>query len=474
MEKNVFKLLELKLRQSQGTEFQVFFGAFMTALYPQDYVRIRSVGPHGDDGMDGFLKSIGRVHQCYGSLNGSVSYLNTLCKKIEEDFDTAVNEIGYMKEWCFTHNIVVGMPKAVLDTLEGIERKASNLGIKSSMFGPGHFQELIPRMPAVHRTELLGAEASTGPVLDATVLQPDTAPTFRRFASDFKAEALLDMLGKGLWEILVETLVCPHKLERWSDAARDMCNRIYRYPVISAVDIEKYTYEYDRFAKFFKNMAPHKFDYWLEDISSYFVPQLVISNVGDDVDIGVEVTVTCQNERRVMGVPELHDLSSVRENLALGLSYPRPNHVEFDASPMKVDYVMDAHRDNVVRDTSSSRKYVFETVGAYKEVMVPLCVKIGSKTSKLHIEILSRKTGQKINLDVACNHQELPMSEDDVIDLIERSFVLMPPEQAHIMRQVVAFARTLILRRPFLELVEEVEQKRAARNGPSNVVAVAT
>lgn len=62
--------LELKLRQLSGTAFQDFFADLMLAAHGDSYVRVRPYGQLGDKGCDGYLASSGRVHACYGAING--------------------------------------------------------------------------------------------------------------------------------------------------------------------------------------------------------------------------------------------------------------------------------------------------------------------------------------------------------------------------------------------------------------------
>lgn len=138
---NTYKLLELKLRQSHGTEFQNFFAKFMGSLSPGDYVPIRSLGSYGDGGVDGFLDSRGRVYQCYGSFNGKIGDVRKIKAKIREDFRTARQKQPHMVEWCFAHNVIEGLPEEIWAVCKEIEAEASRDRIAISIFGPDRFRE---------------------------------------------------------------------------------------------------------------------------------------------------------------------------------------------------------------------------------------------------------------------------------------------------------------------------------------------
>jgi hypothetical protein len=118
--------LELRLRQSSGDAFQDFFGRLMEARYGQDYVRVRPFGRLGDKGCDGYLRSCGRVYQCYGAVNGEGGKVAYLLAKIKEDFAKARDALrAIMKEWCMVHNLVDGLPIEAVRLLEEIQTSNS-------------------------------------------------------------------------------------------------------------------------------------------------------------------------------------------------------------------------------------------------------------------------------------------------------------------------------------------------------------
>lgn len=434
----------------------------MTALYPDDYVRIRSVGSHGDGGMDGYLRSSARVHQCYGSLNGAITNLRVICKKISEDFDTAVASLGFMKEWCFTHNMVVGMPTEVLNTLTEIEAKAQKIGISTSMFGPDKFQQLIPRLPTVHRTEILGEEASVGPSLEVTL--PSSIEPSKRyggFAPSLDVDNYIEMLKAGLTEVL-DSVPNPIDLLKWTDAANALmltCD-LYKLPIMSYADIEKYRHEFERFHDFFGDWTPDKLSHWVSEISSYFVSEVRIANVGDDHDSGIEVNVALRRSQRKYLVPQFQNLSDVRDSNALAINYPRPTGLEFNDASLHLDYIKDAHQENMVRDTPMDRKYAIARLDTYKEIVIPICVRIGADPATLDVEVYSRKTGQRLVVTETYSLPYRHLSENDLNDMIDRCLVVMPIEQAHIMRLVIQNNRELIQRRAFEEMRANLEIAR--------------
>jgi len=99
--------LELKMRKSHGDAFQDFVCTTMEEVFGSDFVRVRAFGQLGDKGCDGYVRSVGRVFQCYGALDGAkegrVAYLVT---KMGDDFDKAMKNIPeIMKEWHMVHKL---------------------------------------------------------------------------------------------------------------------------------------------------------------------------------------------------------------------------------------------------------------------------------------------------------------------------------------------------------------------------------
>ena len=161
--------LRLKLRQSNGNQFQDFFSLFMEKIYGSDYLRVRPYGATGDKGCDGYLQSSGAVFQCYGAINGSSTRAAYLVDKMESDFYKARSKLSsIMKEWRMAHNLVDGLPIVAVETLRKIE--IENPEIACGFIGLEWFEDFLNRMSVDKKTDLLGPVATNR---DAQNLQPE-------------------------------------------------------------------------------------------------------------------------------------------------------------------------------------------------------------------------------------------------------------------------------------------------------------
>lgn len=157
------RLLELRLRQSQGTSFQSFFSDVMEAAHESDFVRVKPHGRIGDKGCDGMLQSTGEVFACYGTENGKTPELSYLLGKMKDDANKAVTQLPVVKGWTFVHNMVDGLPVPALTTLEEIGKKHN---VPTSIFGRERFASTVLALPDDRIRGLLGETITDYDVVD--------------------------------------------------------------------------------------------------------------------------------------------------------------------------------------------------------------------------------------------------------------------------------------------------------------------
>lgn len=151
--------LERRLRQCSGEAFQQFFSDVMALAHGDDFVRVRSFGRLGDKGCDGYLRSTGRLYQCFGALNGYTRQASRLARKIDTDFATAAMALpDLMKEWHFVHNLIDGIPVEAMAALTALEH--SHPAIRFGFFGLESFVESIFKLEMDQIAVLLGPVAS--------------------------------------------------------------------------------------------------------------------------------------------------------------------------------------------------------------------------------------------------------------------------------------------------------------------------
>ncbi|MGR9191051.1 hypothetical protein [Rhizobium leguminosarum] len=150
-------LLGAKLRMTHGDGFQDLFNDFMLRVHGDDFTPIKPHGSQGDGGMDGALGN--DVFQCYGAENGHVIDAARVCRKMTADFDRACATTPSMKRWRFAHNLVDGISRPLLDTLEEIKVLAAEKNIEVGFFGLHSFRKLLRRMSDDDRTAVLGVRA---------------------------------------------------------------------------------------------------------------------------------------------------------------------------------------------------------------------------------------------------------------------------------------------------------------------------
>jgi hypothetical protein len=139
-------LLELRLRQSSGVQFQDFFSDMMGRAHGSDFVPVRPQGQLGDKGCDGYLFSTGEVFACYGTVNGRTPPVRPLVKKIAEDAGKSHQHLpAIMKGWTFAHNFVDGVPTHAIAALKGVEQQVLKLPV--TLFGLQRFRNLAQSLP---------------------------------------------------------------------------------------------------------------------------------------------------------------------------------------------------------------------------------------------------------------------------------------------------------------------------------------
>lgn len=151
--------LGARLRMANSNSFQALFNDFMIRVHGDDFTPVKPHGNVGDGGMDGHFVLSDTVYQCFGAEGGSVTEIGRVCKKMRDDFERARSTTEFMKEWRFTHNLVDGVPRPMLDELQAIKATAEEHSIKVSFFGLGGFRELLAQMSDTDKAAVLGVKA---------------------------------------------------------------------------------------------------------------------------------------------------------------------------------------------------------------------------------------------------------------------------------------------------------------------------
>jgi hypothetical protein len=150
---------ELKVRNSSGTAFQDFFSTVMEKVHTNDFVRVRPFGSLGDKGCDGYLASSGQVFQCFGKLDNAAVNVTSLVHKLDSDYNLAATHLqSIMKEWHFGHNLVNGLPVAVVLKIENM--KIDYPKHKFGLIGPAGLEERVFKLSPADLLELLGPAAT--------------------------------------------------------------------------------------------------------------------------------------------------------------------------------------------------------------------------------------------------------------------------------------------------------------------------
>jgi hypothetical protein len=108
--KNIYLLqIKYEIAVRTGIAFQDFFVLVASHLWGSDFEARRPQGQLGDGKCDGYRASKRQVFQAYATRKMQATALE---KKIQEDFDGALEEFGDgMKKWTLVHNDSEGLPK---------------------------------------------------------------------------------------------------------------------------------------------------------------------------------------------------------------------------------------------------------------------------------------------------------------------------------------------------------------------------
>ena len=148
-------LLELRLRQCSGVQFQDFFAKMMGHAHGSDFVPVRTQGQLGDKGCDGYLFSTGEVFACYGTVNGRTPPISTLVDKIHDDAKKSHKHLNpIMKQWAFAHNFIDGVPTDAIIALKDVEQNVLKLPV--TQFGLQRFRSVVGSLPEVILRAWLG------------------------------------------------------------------------------------------------------------------------------------------------------------------------------------------------------------------------------------------------------------------------------------------------------------------------------
>ena len=150
-------LLGAKLRMTHGDGFQALFNDFMLRVHGDGFTPVKPHGSQGDGGMDGALGN--DVFQCYGAENGHVINAARVCKKMTADFNRACETTPSMERWFFAHNLVDGVSRPLVDSLEQIKTRAAKINVEAGFFGLHSFRQLLKKMTEGDRAAVLGVRA---------------------------------------------------------------------------------------------------------------------------------------------------------------------------------------------------------------------------------------------------------------------------------------------------------------------------
>ncbi|MEZ2130980.1 MULTISPECIES: hypothetical protein [unclassified Sinorhizobium] len=151
--------LEHRLFRCGGNEFQKLFSDIMQLVHGDDFIRVKPHGSLGDEGVDGYFLIGDIVYQCYGAEDGKVQKLSAVGEKMVGDFETAVENNPDMKEWKFTHNLLSGLPKQLLDVLVTLREKGASRNVKVGQLSLPGFLKLVDELDPRGRERILGTKA---------------------------------------------------------------------------------------------------------------------------------------------------------------------------------------------------------------------------------------------------------------------------------------------------------------------------
>lgn len=151
--------LENRLANANGGAFQKLFSDIMERIYGDDFIRVRPHGNLGDDGVDGYFLHEGIVYQCYGAEDGKVQRHTEVGQKMRDDFHTALTSGTRIREWRFTHNLLSGLPKPLLDVLNELVEIGKANDVKVGQCSRPTIWTLVQKLDEHGRERILGTKA---------------------------------------------------------------------------------------------------------------------------------------------------------------------------------------------------------------------------------------------------------------------------------------------------------------------------
>ncbi len=142
---------------AKGNAFEDFFADIMEMRYPKgDFVRVYASGQLGDLKNDGYLKSEGKIFQCYAP---HAMTARAAVAKIETDLTGAVKHWGeHFDEWIFVHNDIRGVHPPFLDKILEMNKRCP---FRITHWGFNDLRSLAQMLSAKDRVALLPVTALT-------------------------------------------------------------------------------------------------------------------------------------------------------------------------------------------------------------------------------------------------------------------------------------------------------------------------
>ena len=143
----------------RGDAFQDFISDVYALAFGEDFTRVRARGRAGDGGVDGFLRSDGKVLQCYGADRTADRRGTYVQAKIERDFAHALSSFPYMRSWRFVHNMFDGIAFEGEVAITKLRDAYPDISIDAVSLD--HVQELIFKLDETVIEDLLGPGLET-------------------------------------------------------------------------------------------------------------------------------------------------------------------------------------------------------------------------------------------------------------------------------------------------------------------------
>jgi hypothetical protein len=155
-------LFERDFLKKKGDRFQDFFCEIMEKCHPNDFLRVRPWGRHGDRKNDGYLQSTRTLFQVYAPNEMEAA---KAVKKIRTDFKGALPYWKqYFDTWIFVHNSREGLSPDVTRTL--LELKRTNKPLKVKSWGYEELRQNVFGLDERALASLLGPAPSRKDILN--------------------------------------------------------------------------------------------------------------------------------------------------------------------------------------------------------------------------------------------------------------------------------------------------------------------